>query len=73
MNLEATITVSGDTSALREAIETEAREMGRSSIAVEQAGKALVLRVRAKDATALRASLSSVLKLLIVHEKMTSL
>ncbi|MBI4150037.1 hypothetical protein HY488_01390 [Candidatus Woesearchaeota archaeon] len=73
MNYDAAITVQGNISALREAIKTEAKEMARSSITINEKKGKLVLRVSAKDATALRASTNTILKLLIVHEKMAAI
>ncbi|GEM_PF-5027445 len=73
MTYEATITVKGDIAALHRAIASEAREMERSSITITEDKGGLALRVSANDATALRASVNTVLKLLLVHEKMATI
>ena len=73
MNYDTVITINGNIAALHEAIKTEAKEMSRSSITIKEEKEKLVMRVSANDATALRASVNTILKLLIVHEKMTTI
>lgn len=73
MNFEATLTVQGYTRPLRQAIASEAREMTRSSITITEEKDKLVLRVSATDATALRASVNTILKLLQVYEKVAAI
>jgi len=69
MDLEASITIA-DNAPLLQAIRSEAKEMERSSLTITEEKGRISLKVKAKDATALRASLNSILKLLVVHEKM---
>lgn len=73
MNFEATIMVQGNTHPLHQAIASETKEMARSSITITEEKGKLVLRVSATDATALRASVNTILKLLVVYEKMTAI
>lgn len=73
MNFEATLTVQGNTRPLQQAIASEAREMTRSSITITEEKDKLVLRVSAADATALRASVNTILKLLQVYEKVAAI
>lgn len=73
MNFEALLTINGTGTALYDAIKTEAKDMPRSSITIQKRQKKLVIAVRAADATALRASMNTILKLLMVYEKMAAI
>ncbi len=67
MNLTSCIIVQDD--GLYECVKSEQKDMPRSSLKIKKQKKNVVFDIKADDATALRATLNTVLKLLIVYEK----
>lgn len=69
MRYKFTLEISDDADVLAEALLPEISERERSSLKIERKGNSLVVLMDANDATALRATVTSLTKLLIVHEK----
>ena len=70
MRYEVEINAEGDPDALFQCFSPEIRKGDRSSFTLEKQEKGLLFRISASDATALRATLHSITKLLGVYEKL---
>jgi tRNA threonylcarbamoyladenosine modification (KEOPS) complex Pcc1 subunit len=70
MSLSADIIIDEDTERLYKCLLPEAKKIKRSEMGLKKEKDRLVINVRASDATALRASVNSILKLIVVYEKM---
>ncbi|MBN1385538.1 CTAG/PCC1 family protein [Candidatus Woesearchaeota archaeon] len=69
----AQIEVRGEVDGLWKVLEKELRDKDRSSVRVEMKGSLLKFRITAEDATALRITLNTICKYIIVYEKMGAL
>jgi len=70
MNYSARIDVVGDQKSLLECFAPEGIKKERSSYALKKTKKGILFDIRAKDATALRATVNMITQLLAVYEKM---
>lgn len=68
MDLTSHIIVHGDEE-LYQCVKSEQKEMPRSSLKIKKKENKVIFDVEAQDAAALRATLNTVMKLLIVYEK----
>ncbi len=68
MKLSSRLIVQDD-AGLYECVKSEQKDMPRSSLKIKKQKNDVVFDIKADDATALRATLNTVLKLLIVYEK----
>ena len=72
MNYKAELTVETrqDKDKILKLIEPEEREHDRSSFNVEETENGVRFKVEAKDPTALRATINTIIQLLIIHDKL---
>jgi len=68
--MKAKIEVQGNPEKLFEVFSSEARDMPRSSLKIKKGKDKIVFDIIADDATAMRATINTVMKLIMVHEKM---
>lgn len=73
MKLKSKITVEDKSGKLFECVKCEQKTMSRSTLKIKRQKDNIVFDMSADDATALRATLNSVLKLLIVYEKSSNI
>lgn len=69
--IEATITLRKDIDRLEQLFATESFAHARAEYTVRRDGDALVLTVSADDAVALRATITSITRVLALHDKAT--
>lgn len=72
MKLTSSITADGG-AGLYECVKSEQKDMPRSSLTIRKHKGKVLFEISADDATALRATLNTVLKLLVVYEKSSNI
>ncbi len=71
--IKVQVEITEDIDRIYECLITEASERDRTSLEIKKTGKKLKLIAKAKDATALRATLNSISQLLLVYDKMRNI